>query len=427
MQFFKDNSLTQNLKNAFLYFGSSFVQLFIGLFTTPIFARYLSERDFAIMGYFGSVTAFFLPVFTLCFNYFYLMKYFRQSEQENDNTFINLLVFLTFSNLFLIVVSYLVIWLYFYLAHVSLPFYPFALIILITCFFEVYRTFLLIDFRMKKKAGSYFMVSMIYVVLNFSFGLILVVTFRAGAAGRLFGTFLSLLVVSVIIFFYIRKNLRFRIDFAQIRDAFKFSWPVILGSYAYYPIMNMDKIYLERIHNIKEFGLYNIGFTFGSYLLVMATALYQAFEPDWFKFVTKHNKAKFIQSALVFLGIIGVFLVAFLFTSKEFVYLLTAGRYQSAYVYANVNAISVLFLSITMILNAVLLSRQQTTFILYINVVIGLLSLFVYKYFIATWSFQGANYARIVIFGSMVLVQLFFLKFPNTVSRLKFSVPPPSE
>lgn len=420
MPFIKDVNIKKNLWNAFLYFGSSIIQLILGVFTYPIFAKHLSEEDFAIMGYFASISAFFLPLFTLCFNFYYLMRFFRQTEEENEDSFINILIFLSIFNSLLILLSYASIYLYFYFAKISLPFYPFALIIIISLFFDVYRTFLLIDFRVKKKACNYFFLSLIYIVISLALGLVFVVGFHTGAKGRLSGTLLAQFFIALIIIAYLRKKIKFNINFKQIKQAFKYSWPIILGAYAYYPIMNMDKIFLERLNNINEFGLFNIGCTFGGYLLVMATALYQAFEPDWFKYVTKKNKSKFIKSSLFFTAIITFCLLIFLLFSKDIVYFLTAGRYTKAYIYANLHAVSVLFLSISMILNSLILAKQKSNYILYINIIVGILSIFIYKYFILNWSFQGANYARIVIFIILIFVQLFFLRYANILSQLKF-------
>lgn len=71
-----------NLKNSTYYFGGSFFGLLLAIFTQPIFSRYLEPYDFAVMGYYNSIQAFFIPLFTLNFTSYYLSSYWDTKKMK---------------------------------------------------------------------------------------------------------------------------------------------------------------------------------------------------------------------------------------------------------------------------------------------------------------------------------------------------------
>jgi hypothetical protein len=84
-QYLLSSGLRNNLLTSFLYFGGSFVGLLLGVFTQPIFSRYLEPWDFAVRGYFGSVQTFFVPIFSLNFTFYYLSSYWDKKITEGKN------------------------------------------------------------------------------------------------------------------------------------------------------------------------------------------------------------------------------------------------------------------------------------------------------------------------------------------------------
>lgn len=384
-----------------LYFGGSFIQLIAGIFTQPIFSRYLEATDFAIIGYFTSITLFFLPLSNLSLTSYYLMRYFRQTEDQNKVTLSNILNFLTMTNLIVIVVAYGILFWYFTALRVEFDLFPFAMITLLSMVFDIHKTFFLIDCRIKKKGWTYFFVSVVAIFFNIGFSLYYVVTLHGGAAGKLAGPLTSHIIVAVLVVYMLSKinnyRLSYKFSFHEIKTALLYSFPLILSAYAYFPIQNIDKIYLERLNNPDEFGFYNIGFMLSTYLSTLTVALFQGFEPDIYKFIVKNNSKKFIAFSFIYIALIALLIAFFILFSRPIADYLTAGRYTRAFVYANYNVIAVLLMRIAGLFNVVLKAREKTKSLLYVNLTVGIVSLIVYKLFILRWGFFGANYARIFI------------------------------
>jgi len=262
--------IAQNFGNAFFYMGGTVVQFLISIFTLPIYSRYLSPVDFAILGYYTAINAFFFPLFDLSMSSYYLANYYSPRTTNKNEELSYAVNILNVSNILIGVIGFFVVAAYFKTFDVQFPLYPYAIIVLLYLFFNKYRTLYLIDARIQKKGLYYFLVSASAVVFNATFSIFFVVELKAGAAGRLGGQLVSqFLIAGIVLFVWLRsKRFSFRLTFnrTKLADSFRFAWPLVLAGYSYYPIGNIDKIFLERLHNLNEFGFYNVGLIVSSYV-----------------------------------------------------------------------------------------------------------------------------------------------------------------
>jgi O-antigen/teichoic acid export membrane protein len=399
------------LRNAILYFGGTFLQLIIAVFTSPIFARNLSAEEFGIIGYYESVKLFVLPLTTLSLTFFYLFKYFKQNTQQNKKLLSNILLFLTFSNIIVICISSGIIYTYIKIAKIEIPFAPFAFIMLISLFLEVYKTFFLMDLKLKKAAFTYFLYTAILAIFNIAISLLFVVIFRWGAAGRMFGALVALFIVSFIFIKQFDITLNIKLDFKLMKEGLRWAFPMILSAYFYLPMANIDKLLLATLKDTNELGYYSIGDNISGYIGIAAYALFSAFEPDFYKFVAENNKRKFFFYSVAFVLINALMIILFFILSEFLVNYLTSGRYTRAYVYANYFAASIFIMIMSLITNTILIALGKSRFQLYINIIAGCIGFILYKYFIHHYGFLGATYGRIAAAFIYLITQTGFIAY----------------
>ena len=284
--------IRKNLITSFWYFGGSFAGMLIAIFTQPVFSRHLDPWDFAVMGYFATIQGFFMPMFSLNFTTYYLTSYWDKNESAGRNLSFHLNT-LNLANTVVAGFAMLIITIYFKLASVAFPLFPFAILILINLFIEKFKAYYLLNCRMKKLGPSYFLFTILHVILNTGLGLLFVVKYGWGAEGRMLGQTLSvlLLVIFVISAFIKGRNYipSIQVRITDIRKALRFCWPLILGSYLYFPVSNLDKLLLERVGNVEEFGYYNLGSSMAGYFSTFFITLYMAFEPDLYKLTSQRR------------------------------------------------------------------------------------------------------------------------------------------
>ena len=394
---FKKKDLISNIKNAGLYFSGSIIQSILSLIASPIYANHLSANEFGILGYFGAVSNLLAPLFILGMPSAYLMRYFKNSETENKKLLFNIIFFLCCFNTILIFISYLGIYFYFKYMDVNIPLTPYAWFILIALLLENIKHFVLINFRIRKKALSFFVFSSVNSVLNFGIGILFVAYFRWGAEGRMLAPIISTIALLPFAIYILLKYSTINFNLTVFLKAVKVVIPLVLAAYAYVPVANIDLFFLERLNNLSELGLYNIGITIAGYVLLAYVALGSAFEPDIFKAVSENDNNKLIKTGIMIFVPYFFIVIIFLLFSQNIISALTAGRYIDAERYTNIALISVFIMGIYWFSDKVLIALEKTRLNLLVNIIGGLFSIVVMYFAVNNFQFIGAAYGKALI------------------------------
>ncbi len=410
---FSQTNLYFQLKNSALYFGASVLQLLISLYTSPIFAKNLSSTDFAIIGYYLTIQSFITIFFTFSLQSYYINYFFKHKEPQRKILLSTLILYSTLANILLSFLVYFGLNFYFQNTKVAIPTYPYQFLLIGIMFLNVYATFFEINFRVNKKALNYFFFKTFLVLSNVILALIFVVHYKLGAEGRMLATFFSQFIYAFIALIILSKIVSFKFDRTELKNALKFSFPLVLSSVFYFPIISLDNIYLEKLNNLPLLGIYNIGLNTANYLFVLFFAIYQAIEPDIAKFTIEKNKKALYKTVGLFSLILFLVTILFIIFSKTILNYLTAGIYTEAYKFANLLSISFFLVILFSFLSSIIMHLQKTKILFIINIIGGISSLFVYEYFISNYTFNGAAYSRIILFSLMVLLCLFFISQRN--------------
>lgn len=389
--------LLKNIQNAGLYFFGSIVQSILALIAQPIYSVNLSAADFGIIGYFDAIKSVFVPISIFGMTSVYLMHYFKQKEEDNKKLLFNITFFLCCFNTIILSLSYLGIYLYFNSIHVNIPLNPFAWFILVTLFLDNIKSIVLINFRIRKKAFSFFTFSVVNSLLNTGIGLFFVAYLKWGVEGRMLAPIISVVLMLPYCIYVLRKYTIINFNFSIFIKAVKVAFPLVLAAYAYVPIRNIDRFFLERINDLSELGLYNIGITVAGYVQLAFVALALAFEPDIYKNVVEHNHKKLFKLfLLMFVPYIICVFIFFMF-SGTILSVLTAGRYVAAKQYTDIALIALFLMGVFSFFDKIFIALGKTKLNLIVNI-IGGISAFIIMYFaVKYFGYLGAAYGKVLL------------------------------
>lgn len=403
INFFNKKELFKNLQNAGLYFLGSIVQSVLALIAQPIYSQYLSADEFGILGYFEAIKNLFIPIFIFSMTSVYLMHYFKQDEIDNKRFLFNITFYLCCFNTVTVFISYCILYLYFDYMQVNIPLNPFAWFILIALLLDNIRSIVLINFRVRKKALSFFTFSAVNSILNVGIGLLFVVYYNWGAEGRMAAPLISMLLMLPVSIYVLWKYTVIDFNYKVFLKAIKIAFPLVLASYAYIPITNIDRLFLERINNLSELGLYNIGITIAGYVQLAFVALGLAFEPDVFKYVAEKNNIRLLSVGLIMFIPYLIFVIGFGIFSNTIISILTAGRYINAEQYTNIALVAVYLMGVFSFFDKIFVALGKTNLNLVVNVLGGVSSIIIMYYAVNKFEFIGAAYGKIAVALVMVL------------------------
>ncbi len=409
LDFIASFGIKKNILNSFFYFGGTLLQFLIAIATQPIYSKYLELTDFAVMGYFSAIQALLFPLFNMSLPFYYLAKYWKVKDGETPQQNLSFILnFLNISNGIVAIVSFVLVTLYFKIFEVAIPLMPFLFIVITQLFFEKYKTFYLIESRVQKNGLRFFLINLIQIVLNTGFSLYFVVVLKSGVTGRMTGILLAVISTSLFVLFLLIREKKYvfslKIDLKKVKLALKYSIPLIIGSYAYFPIGNIDRIFLERLGNTEEYGYYTIGLTISGFIGTFFLALYQSFEPDLYRFISEKKYKQYLSFISIYIIILGILCFSFFMFSELVVSFLTAGRYSHASSYANVFIISVFFMSIGGIFEQLFTAFGKTKLVMWRHILVGVFSVLGYYFMIQKYQFQGANITRVLVSVFSVLI-----------------------
>jgi O-antigen/teichoic acid export membrane protein len=404
----QNKGLLLNIKNTGLYFGGSILQSVLALIAQPIYSIHLSADEFGIIGYFLAIQGFFTPIFIFGMTSVYLMRYFKQSEEDNKKLLFNLTFFLCCFNTIILFISYCAVYIYFKIMSIDLPLYPYTWLILISLFLNNIKAIVLINFRIRKKALSFFALSATNSILNVGLGLLFVVYFKWGAPGRMFAPVVTATALLPLCIYVLRKYTTINFNIKVYLKATKVAFPLVLAAYAYVPIVNIDRIFLERLNNIAELGLYSIGITIAGYTQLAYIALGTAFEPDIYESVAKKDNKKLFKIAIIMFVPFLLFIIIFMAFSETIVSLLTAGRYIAAVPYTNIALISVFLMGIFSFFAKIFIALGKPKLNLIVNTIGGVSAFIIMYVAVSKYNYIGAAYGKIIIALIMVVISSYY-------------------
>ncbi len=388
----------------------------------PLWASNLSHKDYAIMGYFDSFGLLILPLIGFSLFSYYSKEYFNLDEIGRKKLLSSLLLFqicFGFLSMLILLGGFKI---YFLINKISFSFYPYAYL----CFFKVYivniYTFYILNLKLERKALMYFKINVYYIVLSTLLILIFVVFMHKGAFGNMLAVMLTATIFSLFALFKQIKEIH--IDFLILKKALAFSWPLILSAILTYFFTGFDKLLLEKVDDVYNFGLYNVGFKFATYFTIFTFTVNSTFEPDFYEAIANRDKVKLIKTIVLINAIIIIPIVIFLLSSNLIIGILTNYRYVDAAPYARILALSNITQSLSFTLSTVIIAYGYSKVSLIEKIIGTLLTICMYVYLIKNFGFIGAAWGNVLCYFGMSLISgiiLIYLYKKNKPNILKIN------
>ncbi|MBS7566821.1 oligosaccharide flippase family protein [Mucilaginibacter sp. Bleaf8] len=403
------------LKSGGIYLLVPVINFGISFITSPIFARYLSAEDYGYYGYYSTLASFLLVFSSLSLQTYYMSVFFKETEEKRRTIQTTLSIFTLVWNLVFFPIAYLSIYLYLKYSHSQIPFFPFALLALLTSVLGIFKGFVQVNYRLGNQPVRYLFIVAGYRVLGILMSLYFVIGAHMGLQGRMLGVFVVEIAFFAISLYSILSKQQIRLDKATLKPAIRKILPLIPASFLFWPLMSFDNIVVEKLNQPAQMGLYNIGKGIANYLFIALQSLFQAFEPDIYKYASTYNLKGLKKTALSILVIVVAATLVFTVGSPYLIHYLTAGRFTEAIKYSNIFAVTYALIIIYSLLDAMILAWQDTKINLAINIVGASLSII--TYILGARYYQQTGVAAATVATHLVLITLLILfisrKFKN--------------
>ncbi|MFH4963796.1 oligosaccharide flippase family protein [Gaetbulibacter sp. M235] len=321
------------LHNSGIYSVISLLQKGINFFLIPILTAYLTTFDYGVVAVVFSINAFLNVFYLLSLNGSLDRFYYEYKNDEElvKKLFGTIVTFVFLTSVFLSVIILI--------GHKwiidpflgNVDFSPYMLLGMISILFNPIFTIFQSTLQARQEGKIFAKNNIIFFFANITFLLISVLVFNLGAKGVLGSLALTNFIFFIYTLFNFGKEIQFGINLPILKASLKYSLPLVPHSLSGVITNVIDKLFINNLMSTSFAGIYNIGNTFGSIVLLIASGVNQAFVP-WFNEQIKKEKYNEIpQKAKLLIMLYSIIALGLSFFGKEIIYFATPETYHQAW------------------------------------------------------------------------------------------------
>lgn len=388
------------LKSTSIYSLNEVVKKGVVFLLFPLFTRLLSEEDFGIWGVYISISMFVAPLVGLGSNAS-LNRHFWDLTKDELRSYLGNVYFITFSLGFLFIILTFLFsdpfskWL-------NIPIYAlYAALILGIVQFTV--TISLSLFQLRDQPLAYSIVSIGNVVLAYLFAGLLIIYYQANWESYVYGYLIgACLITFFVMIFTIKKE---RIIFFSFREHLKpiidYGLKFIFAAFSVWVINMSDKLFITHMLSLSDTGLYTIGYSFGSLILLLNTAFSRGWLPYFYNKVKSsnhHDKIELIRVTYAYWVVLFASALLVSYIGPFILEILVDRKFHGGTVFISWVAFGYAFNGVTKSLESFLHYQKRPGLISIINGGLAILNLFMNYLLIDSLGVLGASISTLITF-----------------------------
>ena len=286
-------------KNTFLYIFTGFLPVAANFFLAPIYAKYLTPEQYALVGLSTLVQTFLTFFMSLSLDSAFSRMYFKYERRARLRTGLlsTLLIISVIASLIVFLLLYFTGDLLFRSVF-SVPAFQFSNFgywIAIITFCNVAYTFFILYYRNADRIRYYLLLNVLFFFIPVAGTLAGLILFKQGPLGAVAGRAIGCLAVMLPLILLFLAKTRFLIVKAFIYPALKYALPIIPYQLIFAGFLYLDRFFLLYYFSPHVFGVYNFAALLSGLIPVFLNALANATNPAIYRELTKNNDLEKVQ------------------------------------------------------------------------------------------------------------------------------------
>ncbi len=370
-------------------------------FSLPIFTRIMKTDDFGIyntyMAYEGLLAA------ILGLGLYGTIKSAKFDYKDSFNNY--LYSILSCSFFWLIIVMFLINSLYPLIGN-YIGFSLFEINVLILQSFGTYLLYfygskLNIEFKYK----SYLIMSAFNTLINIGLSVLLInyVFPNQRYLGRILGTAIPLILISLYIVIIVIKNHTQKIDKNHIKYALAIGLPLIPHVVSQSLLSQFDRIMISKMVNSSSAGIYSYMYTMSTILNVLCVSLDNAWSPWVFHKLKENKKMEINNKSKEYIGLFLLLTLGFICVTPEIGKIMSSKDYWEGIDLIIPLSLSNFFIFLYMLPVCLEYYNKKTKYISIGTVFAAVFNIALNYGFIIKWGYRGAAYSTVISYALLFI------------------------
>ncbi|MDP9268918.1 MAG: oligosaccharide flippase family protein [Acidobacteriota bacterium] len=161
----------------------------------------------------------------------------------------------------------------------GVPAQPFMWFAFALAFFAFVPALFTILLRLEERAGYFVAIQAGSALLLTLLVVLLLVVFKAGVIGLLYGVVLTSLVTWLVVLVLLLPRLRWRFQWEHVAVSLKFGIPVVVGYFAFFFINKFSIVFLQRHVDLAQVGFFGLAQQLALVITLVSLAFGKTFQP----------------------------------------------------------------------------------------------------------------------------------------------------
>lgn len=406
-----------------IYFAASLFSAFMGFVTLPVFTKFMHIHEIGIYGYVMTFNTFLIPLLSLSTESFYLKVIYQKDGNQDERRLLGSLVyFITLWILIFIGILLLAGPLIFHFAGIHVPFFPTMAVMLCSNLFYAFTVFALLRFRVRKKPWQYLFLIVFQNITTTGLAILAILYFSQSANSRITAFTTGTLLTGLVSFVILARHMVFKIDFAIVKKALKFTYPLIPYILSTLIIDSIDRFYLEHYTkgNMTELAFYNMAFQFANIALMISISMFRSYEPVFFRLTSNNDHVSLVKKINQFNLINFTCSILLLFASEFLLNLLTHGKFIKSGYLAEWLIVAFFIKSSILNLDTILTAMGKSKPLMYLSVFAVVLLMIFSPLIVPGYKSEGTVFLKASVY--LVLFLITWLWFIRRAEYLKYLI-----
>ena len=268
------------------------------------------------------------------------------------------------------------------------------------------------------KFGSY---SVIKTIFELGISILLVVYIGMNFEGRIYGILVTGILFSIVSIYILKRENLFKGSPKKKfqKEALNFGLPLIPHAIGAIIINLSDRIFISKMVSIDELGIYNIGYTVGSIILIIDLAFNQAWSPHFYQQLKegeKVNKQRIVKQSFLYILVLLIILMLLTIAAPILYRYFIHDSFSSSIEYVFWIGLGYVFLGCYKLFAGYIFYLKQTKILGALSVLNVALNLFLNYQLIKLYGALGAAYATAISFSILFIIVCF-------ISTRKYTMP----
>jgi O-antigen/teichoic acid export membrane protein len=382
----------------------------INFFVMPVLSHYLSPVDYGTLSLFNTYITILIPLVSLSANGLLNVEFFKEKNKERFAArFSSTQVVPLFTSLILAVL----VWQFFNQAEGAMELHGLGVrwgyILVAIAFCTIYSDQLSVFLILGKKARAFAFFNLLKICIEVSLTLYFVIGRDWDWQGRIYSSLIttSLFFCISLVYFYKQGFIKMAIRFQYIKEGLIFGAPLILHELGKFVVNQSDRLFIVKMVSLSEAGIYNIGYTVGSMVMLIINAYFNYYSPflmERLSDLTDDRKLQIVKMSYLYaLGCMVMLLCILLFSSLFFKWFIDV-RYASGKSYVFWVALGYIFWGTYMLFTGFVSFYKRTRILGWLALFNILTNLGFNYLFIKAFGAIGAAYATALSFLLLCII-----------------------